>query len=626
MAPVSRRSLAGGLAAAGVLAAVFVAGLGGSHRTSAHERAARRLQAPARSIPAGAQTLTVGQRTSGRPIPAGFLGLSLEYPALEAYAGPNPNAINPVLVQLIRNLSPGQAPNLRIGGDTTDWTWWPVPGVAKPGGVRYSLNRRFAAVAAALAHGLGARVILGIQLEADSAKVAGTEARALVTGIGRSSVQALELGNEPELYGSFTWYTTKSGQHVKGRPPGYDFAAYQRDFSRLGAALPRVPLAGPATGAPKWIPELPRFLPAHPQVRVATLHRYPVQQCFISPAAPQYPSVAHLLAPASSRGLADSVAPFVGVAHARHVALRIDEMNTVSCGGAPGVANGFVSALWALDAVFQMARVGVDGVNIHTYPRAPYELFTFSRRHGRWRGFVAPEYYGLMMFAQAAPPGAHLLRLSGALGNVRAWATRAPDGTTRVVLINEYTAQARTLAVRIAGGDAPAMLELLRAKGITATTGVTLGGQTFGTATTAGTLAGHSTISTVKQSAGAVRGAAPAGQRRAAHAARAAGLNCVGAACGGVRGAIYPVRTVRVGRRRRAQRDHPVSSAGELSRINCNFCHSNETGSDRLRCLPRGEPGPEMNARKAFPSLVQCENMFCEGGDIRRRALCGSTR
>jgi len=503
MPRVSRRSLAGGLAAAGILAAAVVAGCGGSHRTSAHERAALRVEPAARAIPPGALTLTVSQRTGGRPIPAGFLGLSLEYPAVEAYAGSDPRAINPVLVHLIRNLSPGQAPNLRIGGDTTDWTWWPVPGMAKPGGVKYSLGRRFAGVTAALAHDLGAKVILGIQLEADSAQVADTEARALVAGIGRGSIQALELGNEPELYGSFTWYTTPSGQHVTGRPPGYDFAAYQGDFSRIGASLPAVPLAGPATGAPKWIPELPRFLPAQPRVKVATLHRYPLQLCYMPAASPMYPSVGHLLAPAASRGLADSVASFVGIARAHHVALRIDEMNTVSCGGAPGISNAFVSALWALDAVFQMARVGVDGVNIHTYPRAPYQLFTFSRRHGRWRGFVAPEYYGLMMFAQAAPPGARLLRLSGALGNVRAWATHAPDGTTRVVLINDYTARSRTVAVRIAGVGAPGTLERLRANRVTATTGVTLGGQTFGTATGTGTLAGHSTITAVRPTAGA---------------------------------------------------------------------------------------------------------------------------
>jgi hypothetical protein len=513
MPRLSRRST-GILSVVAVIAVAATAALIASHRTSAHEHPAAQTAAhPAAQTAAqtagstagagGAERLQVSARATGRPIPAGFLGLSLEYPAVEAYAGSDPKAINPVLVQLIRNLAPNQVPSLRIGGDTTDWTWWPVAGVAKPGGVKYSLGPTWARVTGALAHELGARVILGINLEADSRTIAGAEARALLAGLGRSSVQAFELGNEPELYGSFTWYTTGSGLHVKGRPPGYDFSAFQGDFSRIGDALPSMPLAGPATGAPKWIPQLGNFLPAHPQVRVATLHRYPVQQCFVAPASPVYPSVAHLLAPGASRGLADSVAPFVGVAHAHHASLRIDEMNTVSCGDAPGVSNAFVSGLWVLDAVFQMARVGVDGVNIHTYPGAPYELFTFTRRSGRWRGFVAPQYYGLEMFAQAVPPGARLLSLSGSLGKVKAWATRAPDGTIHVVLINEYTAQSRTVAVRIAGAQGPARLERLRAKGISATTGVTLGGQTFGTETNTGTLAGRSTIASVPKSNGA---------------------------------------------------------------------------------------------------------------------------
>ncbi len=52
----------------------------------------------------------------------------------------------------------------------------------------------------------------------------------------------------------------------------------------------------------------------------------------------------------------------------------------------PEVAHSFASALWSLDVLFEMARVGVDGVNLHTFPGATYQLFTFSRAHGRWRG------------------------------------------------------------------------------------------------------------------------------------------------------------------------------------------------------------------------------------------------
>ena len=53
-----------------------------------------------------------------------------------------------------------------------------------------------------------------------------------------------------------------------------------------------------------------------------------------------------------------------------------------------------------------------------------------------------------------------LLRWSGSLGNVRAWATRAPSGTIHVVLINNDTARSHTVTVRIPGVQGSATLEL----------------------------------------------------------------------------------------------------------------------------------------------------------------------
>jgi hypothetical protein len=279
---------------------------------------------------------------------------------------------------------------------------------------------------------------------------------------------------------------------VPGRPRGYDFARFDSDFSRVGAALPNLPLSGPATGAPKWIPDTGTFLAAQPRVQMATLHRYPLRRCHMPAASPAYPTVARLLSGAASRGLADSVAPYVLLAHARHVSLRVDELNSASCGGAPGVSNVFASGLWALDTLFQMARVGVDGVNIHTFPRATYGLFRFRRRHGHWYASVAPEYYGLEMFAQAAPPDSRLLAWSGKLGQVHAWATRAPEGVVHIVLINKDTARTRTLAVRVPGARGLASLERLQAPSPTARSGVTLGGQSFGCCTATGLPAGRS--------------------------------------------------------------------------------------------------------------------------------------
>jgi hypothetical protein len=153
------------------------------------------------------------------------------------------------------------------------------------------------------------------------------------------------------------------------------------------------------------------------------------------------------------------------------------------------VSNTFVSALWALDTMFAMARAGVDGVNIHTFQKATYRLFRMEHADGRWRGIVAPEYYGLLLFAQAAPPGSRLLGVSGGAGNVRAWATRARDGTIRVVLINDSLHQ-RAVVLREPVPARWAAYEALRAPGLGATHGISLGGADFGAATETGILPG----------------------------------------------------------------------------------------------------------------------------------------
>lgn len=447
------------------------------------------------SVPRDVAIITVSNSAGGRPIPAGFLGLSLENSAIIPYAGRDPRALDPVFLQLLRNLTPGQSPVLRIGGDSTDWAWYPVRGLSKPKGVRVTLTPRWVAVMHSLAADLNARLIMGIDLEADSRTAADGEARAFERGIGKPRIEALELGNEPNLYSTLTWYVRPDGVHVEGRPPGYDFPSFLDQFTSFAKGLPG-PLAGPATGSPSWMADIGAFLAAEPRVRVVTVHRYPLQTCFVPQSSPEYPTIGNLLAPNATTGLAGGVAATVALAHARHLPVRVDEMNTDSCGAAPGVSNAFVSALWALDALFEMARVGVDGVNIHTYPGATYQLFTFTRAARGWSASVAPEYYGLQMFARAAPAGSRLITTTttNARG-IKVWATRGRKGRTRLVLINE-SLDRRTIAVSAAGGRR-ATLERLRAPRLTSTTGVTLGGQSFGTRTTTGRLIGRSRVAKV---------------------------------------------------------------------------------------------------------------------------------
>jgi hypothetical protein len=435
-----------------------------------------------------ATVITVEPKVTGNRIANGFLGLSFEYWAAANYAGRKPGALDPVMVQLIRNLMPGGGGSLRIGGVTTDWTWWPVRGARPPGGVNYTLTTSRLEVLGELARAVGARLILGLNFEADSTTVAQTEERAMIKVIGRNNIEAFELGNEPELYSSFPWYYAADGAGVVGRTNGWDFSIFNRDYERVASALGPVPLAGPTIGSLSWV-DLSQFLADGPRISLVTLHRYPLWGCFNQSSADTYPTLDNLLSETSSEGLAESLAPFVATAHAHGLKLRNDEMNSVSCGSAAGVADVFGSALWALDALFQMARVGVDGVNIHTAPTYPDRLFVTKKVHGRWHAIVEPEYYGLLMFAQAAPPGSRLLKVSGASGEERAWATQAPDGQIRVVLINDDTTHSGTLAVRIPGAHGTATVERLEAASVHAKGGVTLGGGTFGRVTTTGVLA-----------------------------------------------------------------------------------------------------------------------------------------
>jgi hypothetical protein len=476
----------------------LIAGAGADPQPAALPTTVTTTLAPAQKVPSSALHVAVGRTPAGRPLPGGFLGFSLEYSALPAYAGDDPGSLNPTFLQLVRNLNPGQSPWIRFGGDTTDWSWWPVAGVRKPPGVTYTITPAWLRVAHAVSAALGAHLVPGIQFEADSRRVAGAEAAAMLKTIGSSYISAFELGNEPEVYAALGWYHTAAGVQIPGRKPGYDLAAYVKDFASVASALPSsVPLAGPASGAPKWLAGVGPFVRANPRVKLLTFHRYALSHCATDSAQPTYPTIPHLLAPSSSAGLADTLAAAVRTAHAAGRPLRVDELNSVACRGVSGVSDTFASALWVLDTLFNLDRVGVDGVNIHTLVISNYMPFTFAHAHGSWTAGVRPLYYGLLLFAKAAPPGSRLLPVAGggSSGSVRTWATRAPDGTVRVVLIN--VGRRRTVVVQPPGAGSSATLTRLTAPSLAAKSGVTLGEQSFGRSSSSGRLAGTGRVSSL---------------------------------------------------------------------------------------------------------------------------------
>jgi hypothetical protein len=441
------------------------------------------------------RTAVVADRAVGRPRPAGFLGLAFTYQGLASWTGSASSPVDPVLVRLIRNLTPDGHPVLRVGGVSADRSWWPIPGFRKPIGIWQDITPAWATALQRVARAIGGRLILGINLEADRPEIVRVESHELVRWIGRRYIDSLQLGNEPDLYTVVPWYGLLHGQPVPqylqegapvySRPPSYGPSAYATEVNRMLGQLPALPLSGPGAASRQAGPWMAALMPLlHPRGRLVTVtaHVYAAVKCIKDPSSFLYPSVAHLLGIAASRHQLDGVERYIGVAREHGDGFRVDEMGVVSCGGLSGVANSMASALWALDTLFAMDAAGVSGVNLHTV-KGSNALFTVEPSGASWRATVDPWYYGALLFAQAAPPGSRLLPVANAThADCRVWATVGQDRVVRVVVINDSIRSNARVLVRNPPGyeQRAATIERLRAPSAYATTQVTLGGRSFG--------------------------------------------------------------------------------------------------------------------------------------------------
>jgi len=230
------------------------------------------------------------------------------------------------------------------------------------------------------------------------------------------------------------------------------------------------------------------FLKPGGRVTTLTTHEYGVNNCVKDHSSERYPTVPNLLRLRASRDLLTGKAPYVALVHRRGGSYRIDEMGAVTCTGHAGVSNSMATALWAVDALFDVARQGIDGVNLHTDYTRINRLFALGLSDGVWRATVQPIYYGALLFAHADPAGSRLLGVQGgATATLRVWASRGRDRLVRITLINDSLGAGATVRLHLPAGirSAHGTIERLQAPGgAYATHGVTLGGQSFGTTTT----------------------------------------------------------------------------------------------------------------------------------------------
>ena len=430
--------------------------------------------------PPDSATLTLSG--ADHSIPRSFFGLSVEYNELGDY-----EAEGASFNHALKLIGPedGSRMLLRLGGKSADRTYYQTTS-APPVPFSHTIGPNYLKNLSTLVASAHLRVMLDLNLAIHSPTLAVQFAQAARQALPRLTLAGLEIGNEPDLYWRENWLskelvpsTTPSISKTWNR--NYSAADYRRDWvsyaSALRAKVPGIPLGGPEiiSSKPQWLNAIeglgrldPTFL---------SLHRYASSTCWPSTSR-YYPSIATMLAPHSSFGLANSIQGAASFAHSRNQALRLTEVNSISCGGNAGVADSFSTALWAPDALFELIVGGADSVSWHMRPDTPNAPFQPTSK-----GIKAlPELYGLAVFAQMTRPGAHIVGsvLSTYHGqNVKAWVVRFANGNLRVLLINK-SPNATNVTMHL-GPAGRASVRYLRAPGVGANSGIHFAGQSIGT-------------------------------------------------------------------------------------------------------------------------------------------------
>lgn len=307
-------------------------------------------QAAPTSQPEPPVKITVDPSAPGPAVPQRFLGLSFEAAALPRIAQ---YADRGDLVALLRSLGPGV---LRFGGITADenvaWTDTATP---KPAWASSTIDNADMRALGVLARRSGWQVLLTVGMAHDEPLAAAREVAAAHAALG-PYLYAVEIGNEPDAYGNHGF------RALPWIAQGYEeeVSEYREAIARL---TPDVPIAGPDVSGSGIFPEWGEEEALSQRPALLTGHHYPLG-CAQTPA----PSIESLLSPVIRGKEAQSLETYMKVSSAYRIPLRIDEANTVSCGGLPGISDTFASALWATAYITQAMDAGAAGINLQGNP------------------------------------------------------------------------------------------------------------------------------------------------------------------------------------------------------------------------------------------------------------------
>jgi len=429
------------------------------------------------TLPSGVIAEATVNPTPQMTIPPNFMGLSADYLTVSTMMGQTSTGVNQIYRTLINNLTQYYtAPLLyRVEGDNT------TAAELEPAVVPLT----------EFARAVNVNYTLGVDLMNGNPATSEAEASQWVSEIPNKLIQAIEIGNEPDLYGD-------QGARVSS----YGFADYLAQFQQWQQGIQSTigsnfGIMGPSAATSVWkASTVSAFAAGTLTPVIATQHAY----CS-GPATGQTLPPDYMLEPINATKLPSGYAPLATAAHQAGFTFRMGEMNSIGGSGILGISNTFQTSLWSVDIMFNYLINGMDGVNWHSGLDLPYDPIDFKvKTVSGATSFtligVNPLYYGLLTFAQLAGRGAKLLPVAAISdSNVSIWATVDNKSAAHLIVINKDEAATGNIVIKLPGYTT-GTVRYLSAPSISATNGVTLGGQTFD-GTPDGTIQGKLVTSTI---------------------------------------------------------------------------------------------------------------------------------
>jgi hypothetical protein len=359
------------------------------------------------------------------------------------------------------------SPMVRVGANDVERCTWVGTGDApcQPNGQPFNFKvttggvDQFCGFLAAT----GSKAIYGVNFQLGVPTKSAEEA-AYVMSACPASIVGIEIGNEPDKFGSWADQTTD----------------YEK-FADAILAAPGALLVGPACTSKSDVTYAAPFadtMAVKYPGKLALLS----QHSYVAAANTSGCSVPNLqITTTQLTDIFDTIE--AATTKNQLPGWRMDENNTCSGHGQQGLGDTLIAGLWAIDYMFEVAKRGGSGINFHNGETGMDGTVPFYYEPIKENGGVVvqvqPEYYGMLLFTQAGTGPMVSTNVTTSAQYFTAWAIKT-DEFTSVVLNNRNASSGVSATVDLGSavsGASAIYLESAPTGNLTAAAGsVTLAG------------------------------------------------------------------------------------------------------------------------------------------------------